>query len=214
MIASAERHRLFWFVLAIAYFIGGYFLCVWLVGDRVVDILPIFSWEQHIPLIPEAVFGYMLIYPTMILAYFKTDEHATYYRLVRHMFILLSCHYVLFLLLPMTMERPILATEGNLALEILRIFYEIDPPHNLFPSIHVSLPLLASLGIWRYRPIWGMIFMIVTIIVIGSVLLIKQHYAVDVLGAIALVLVVLSFPRRRKFRSVNLDPRLRGDDNR
>lgn len=71
---------------------------------------------------------------------------------------------------------------------VLRMLHAIDPPTNLFPSLHVSLCALAAFSMAeatpRARPAWLACLALVAV----STCTLKQHVLADVLGGLALAL--------------------------
>ena len=73
---------------------------------------------------------------------------------------------------------------------LLRLLHFLDPPLNLFPSLHLALSVLAALSAWYARsPLRGLALVWVAAIA-ASVCTTKQHYAVDALAGVALALLV------------------------
>ena len=73
---------------------------------------------------------------------------------------------------------------------LTQIVYDLDPPDNLFPSIHCMeswVVLRASFRCRRLRrPVfWRVTFLLGTLAVFLSTLLVKQHVLMDVVGGVA-----------------------------
>jgi membrane-associated phospholipid phosphatase len=71
--------------------------------------------------------------------------------------------------------------------------HAIDPPSNLFPSLHVSLATLAALLIWKAAPRWGLLVATFATIISISVCAVKQHVVFDVVAGLALAAVTYTF---------------------
>lgn len=109
---------------------------------------------------------------------------------------------IIFFALPTTMERGVIAG-GDIFSRLVAWLYSIDTPTNLFPSIHC----LESYLLWRTLPLvkgapkWYRILTpFVTLLVFASVLLVKQHVFLDVLGGIAVVeigLILMKYIQKR-----------------
>lgn len=175
------------FLLCILYFVAGYFLCGWLVSTRIPIVLPLFAWERALPFVPEAIWGYLLPYPVMLATYWVLDDFPIYRRFAWRYVTMLSIHLICYLLLPATIDRPPVTPHSDLSVFATALYYAVDPPRNLFPSFHVALPLLCTLCTWPHRRILGTLFFCATLVVAAAVLLVKQHYAIDVLGALGTV---------------------------
>jgi membrane-associated phospholipid phosphatase len=68
--------------------------------------------------------------------------------------------------------------------------YSLDPPDNLFPSLHISLTALAALAVWKADRRYGAILFAGLVLVAISVCTTKQHFIVDVLGGLVVAGVV------------------------
>jgi membrane-associated phospholipid phosphatase len=68
----------------------------------------------------------------------------------------------------------------------IRALQNIDPPVNLFPSLHVSLSALAAWSIAEATPRWRQTWRLALTLVAMSVVTAKQHTLLDVAGGLAL----------------------------
>ena len=94
---------------------------------------------------------------------------------------------IIFLLIPTTMVRPEV-TGTDIFSYFVRLLYTIDLPVTLLPSFHCleSYLLLRTLPLLKKAPKWyKMLTPIVSSLVIFSILLVKQHLIVDIIGAVA-----------------------------
>ena len=84
--------------------------------------------------------------------------------------------------------RPDLATVEThpFLLWGLRLNYALDPPVNLFPSLHLAGATLASLAVGKARASYGRIAGILVVPIALSVCAVKQHYWIDAAAGIAL----------------------------
>lgn len=90
---------------------------------------------------------------------------------------------VFFVLLPTTNVRPEVVGDG-VGETLMRFVYMMDPPTNLFPSIHCLVSWLCFIGIKKRKdiPVWYRAFSCVfAILVFAATLFTKQHYIVDVI---------------------------------
>ena len=93
---------------------------------------------------------------------------------------------MIFFALPTTMDRGIV-NDTNVFGVMVGLLYITGTPDNLFPSIHCleSYLLLRTVPLLKNAPVWyKRITPLVTLLVFASVLLVKQHVVLDVLGAI------------------------------
>ena len=91
-----------------------------------------------------------------------------------------------FIILPTTNIRP--SVPGNdLFSWLVRFIYQMDPPTNLFPSIHCLVSWFCFIGIRKSKkiPLWYKVFScIFAILVCVSTQLTKQHYLIDIAGGV------------------------------
>lgn len=175
--------KLHYAAAAFCYFLSSYYLTSWLVADRVAAWQPALALDRTLPFIPTAIYGYLLVFAILLLFYALAD--AAHMRRGAYLHAgLLSLHLLCFIAIPITIARPELAAGGSFTHELTRWYFLIDPPRNLFPSLHVSQPLLVSLLLWRSHRRWSLASFVGTAIIAISVVLVKQHYIMDVVAAV------------------------------
>ena len=94
---------------------------------------------------------------------------------------------IFFLLIPTTMARPEVTGTDIFSLLVNGLYF-LDTPDNLCPSFHCleSYLLLRTLPLLKKAPRWyKKLTPIVSPLVIISILLVKQHLVVDIIGGIA-----------------------------
>lgn len=97
-----------------------------------------------------------------------------------------------FLLLPTTNVRPAIVGDDIFA-DLMRLLYRLDPPANLFPSIHCLVSWLGYIGIRGQKklPLWYRGFsLIFALAICASTQFTKQHYLIDAVTGIALAEIV------------------------
>ena len=74
----------------------------------------------------------------------------------------------------------------------LRTLHALDPPTNLFPSLHVGLAVVATLALVDEHPRcrWGAVLLLA--VIVASVCLAKQHTLLDVAGGLLTGLVAFA----------------------
>lgn len=99
---------------------------------------------------------------------------------------LLIIHTIIFWLYPTEYPRPY--NPATLALPwsfVYGLMVSIDQPHNCFPSLHVAIPLLVGLVVWRdICRRRGAILIVWALVVAVSIVTTKQHTTGDALGGI------------------------------
>lgn len=176
--------KLHYAAAAVCYFLSGYYIISWLVADRVLAWQPALTLDHTLPFLPAAIYGYLLVFAILLLFCVLAD--AAHMRRGAYLHAgLVTLHLLCFLILPITIARPELAAGGSFTHELTRWYFLIDPPRNLFPSLHVSQPLLVALLLWRPHRRWACASFVGTAIIAISVVLVKQHYIMDVVAAVA-----------------------------
>ena len=86
--------------------------------------------------------------------------------------------------------RPDLSASSGVMNFLSHLYFLIDQPTNCFPSLHVAYPTAATWAIWKSAPRWRLPFIVMTLIVAVSVVLVKQHYILDaVVGCLSALLI-------------------------
>lgn len=107
----------------------------------------------------------------------------------------------IFLIFPTAMARPEITGSGFFD-DLTRLIYACDSPDNLFPSLHCYDSWLCLRCVCRMKNAPGWFKWangIFSVLVFASVVLVKQHLLVDILGGIALGEAALAV--RRLFRA-------------
>jgi membrane-associated phospholipid phosphatase len=68
--------------------------------------------------------------------------------------------------------------------------YSLDPPYNLFPSLHISITALAAIAVWKANRRYGAALFVCLALVAVSVCTTKQHFLIDALGGLLLAALV------------------------
>lgn len=170
------------------------FTTTWHHYDLTLDI------DNHIPFIKEFILVYIILaYIQWTYGYFLVlrEEKRICFRIcIADIVAKLLC-LVFFLIIPTTMTRAHV-TGNDFFSRCMVLMYSIDPPDNLFPSIHCleSYLLMRVLPLMKKAPTW---YRLATppasILVMISTLLVKQHVIVDIIGAIIVVEVGLLVSR-------------------
>jgi membrane-associated phospholipid phosphatase len=108
--------------------------------------------------------------------------------------------YVCFLAYPTVAQRPDEVPGDGFAAWSLRILYDVDPPYNCFPSLHVAYSFVAALACSRVHRGVGVVATMWAALIGVSTLYTKQHYVVDVIAgalsaSVAYLLFLRTYPR-------------------
>lgn len=145
--------------------------------------------DRAVPLLPAWTSVYLVCYVFWIVNYIliakQGKEHCMRF-VTGEMMSRVVCG-VFYLLIPTTNIRPELST--GIWNDALGWVYQMDPATNLFPSIHCLVSWFCFIGIRGMKgiPKWYRVFSCVfAILVFASTQFTKQHYIVDVIGAVVI----------------------------
>ncbi|MBR9977514.1 MAG: phosphatase PAP2 family protein [Bacteroidetes bacterium] len=177
-------------VVCYAVWVPLYFLTGWIGTQRGAAFDPALQVDQLWPFVPEAVFVYLLAY-IIVVALFFIRRSAAFLDYAYLNFIIMNLlAFFMFALLPAA--GPSRSDLPGEVPAILAFMFELDVQWNAFPSLHVANPVLITLLSFRERGVdrvsIGLLAIAVAISV--STLLVRQHYLLDVIGGIALAVVV------------------------
>lgn len=180
---SFKNYKRLWSAIALAYFCTGYLVCNWIGSGRGRYFDVELPFESGLPFAPLSVLGYPITYFCMLGIYFIVTDKNLFTKFLKAFFALTTLHYILFILLPVQMTlRPDITQESGMIYKVVGFFYRLDLPFNCFPSLHIAYTLLGMLLLWNYRRNWAYLYLLALIVVSVSVVLVKQHYVLDVIG--------------------------------
>ena len=158
----------------------------WLAAQRMERYQFYFDWEPAIPLVPEFIYIYlsMSLFVILPLGYLQPWQLRRW--ALSFMWMTFVAGFI-FILLPTELATSRLA-ELPESQPLFALLYTLDLPHNLFPSLHVAyttLTLLIIIGS-RYRDAWVGPIAGWWLLMQISVLLVHQHYLLDIAGGLVL----------------------------
>jgi membrane-associated phospholipid phosphatase len=149
---------------------------IWL--DRALPLVP--AWA----LVYGALYLFLIVLPVFVV---REQEH------IRRTFLaylaVWTTAYVVFLAYPTVAPRPDKVIGSGFANWALRLLYDMDPPYNCFPSLHVAHSFVSALTCYAVHRRVGIFATIAASLVALSTLLTKQHYFLDVVAGIALACI-------------------------
>lgn len=153
---------------------------------------PVIGLDAMIPLAPvwSLIYGalYLFLIVLPVVAIWNEDLIR---RTVRAYLSIWLTAYAVFLLYPTVAPRP----DGDIVPGTgfgawgLRLLYDMDPPVNCFPSLHVAHSFVGAFAVWRMHRRLGVIAIGCAASVGLSTLFTKQHYVLDVIGGFVLAYV-------------------------
>ena len=96
--------------------------------------------------------------------------------------------FILFLLIPTSIERPKELGEGFFGF-LAALAYGADTPYNLFPSFHCFTSWLCFVGVRGVKglsPLFKAFTLFAALLVFASTMLVKQHFFVDFIPSVLL----------------------------
>jgi membrane-associated phospholipid phosphatase len=148
------------------------------------------SLDERIPFIPSSVWVYLSIFPMALSPLFVVRCLRLFRRTAIAYAVVIAISLVSFAAFPVTSARlrvvqPALDVSRP-SLWAISVVYCLDPPYNLFPSLHLSIAALAAFSVWKVSKLYGMALFVSLGFVAVSVCTVKQHCIVDVFGGLAL----------------------------
>lgn len=184
-----------WFVILVAYFIFGYITLGHLNMHRIHYFDVSLPFESKIPFMPFFIIGYSSVYLALILAYTLIDDYMIFKRAMFLFMTISTIHFLFFWFMPVKMVRPDMTAASGIMSILTKYYYLIDNPTNCFPSLHVAYPLTGTVILWNYKRMWAYLMLFMTVFIAVSVVFVKQHYIMDVVGAAVVLFIVLMFER-------------------
>lgn len=159
--------------------------------------------DDLIPFNEVFIIPYMLwfAYIFVTVAYFFLHSVPDFYRCCAFLFIGMTICLIIYTVFPNGDNiRVNLKTLGrsNIFTMLVGRLYRIDTPTNIFPSIHVFNSIGAYIAIHKSQELrkkkWvDPTALLLTILISISTVFLKQHSTADVMGAIALSIVMYGF---------------------
>lgn len=148
--------------------------------------------DDRIPLVPAAIYLYTVIYTAFALPLFVIRSPGLFRRVAAAYALVIFACLVVFAAFPVSADGlrgdPALLDTNDFASWGLRLTYFLDPPVNLFPSLHLAIATLAGLSVYTARPAWGGVALAGVALVAFAVCATKQHFAVDAVAGLGMAL--------------------------
>ncbi len=193
----------------VTFFIAGYFG----VG---LDVDPVKArdlgtpLDRRIPFIAASVWVYLWVFPASLLPLFVVRCPRLFRRTLLAYGLAIAASLVVFVAFPVT---SIALRADPAELDVTRVspwavalLYRLDPPVNLFPSLHLSIAALAALAAWKARRSYGAPAFVGVALIAVSICTVKQHFLLDGLGGAVLAAVVYAFVLRPYAPQPGTDP--------
>lgn len=161
--------------------------------------------DASIPFIPEWMLGYVFAFPVWIVGFILVarEERKICYEIFTAEVLAKLMVLVVFLIYPTMMINPeyVYAKQigGGFVGWLCHVVYGFDAPDHLFPSIHCLenwLLFRAAFKMKKVNNAYRVFLFIAALIVFASVLLVKQHVIIDIIGAIVVVEIALFLAKK------------------
>jgi hypothetical protein len=147
--------------------------------------IPFLPWSEHL---------YAWLYTAAFYPVFCVRDQGLFRRVGLAYLVLIASALAMFVALPVTS----LALRGDVShLDPrsftnwgIRLNYFLDPPYNLFPSLHLAVAIIAALSAGTARAKWGWLALPLVVAVGAAICTTKQHFVLDGVAAVALALAV------------------------
>jgi len=162
----------------------------WLNNNRSHYFQLYFQWEFAIPFIPAMILAYFSLQLLFLLPLLHCHRNGLLL-LAKRMAVAIPVAGIIFLLLPTQLGFARQATTSVFT-PFYDLLYTLDRPHNLFPSLHVTLSTLVITALLRQlNAILLWLYIAWLLLLYLSVLLVHQHHVLDIAGGILLAMLVV-----------------------
>lgn len=158
--------------------------------------LPLLPIDEKMPFVPASFLIYMSDYFIFVFVILLHRTRNEFHHLSRMCFVTLVICGMFFIFYPTTYPRPEYPQVANAIVQFaMDTVRQLDSPRNCFPSMHVALTGVATYSVRnRSKPLFFFV-LIWTLLVYVSTLTTKQHYIMDVVGGVGVLIVVAFLDR-------------------
>lgn len=171
-----------------------FFLTKWSVNS--IHLINNSSIDSFIPFSPYFIYfyvsWYILLFLIPFIAYFKNKKVLNEYIILSiTTCILVGLTYIIY---PTTIIRANFSI-NNISSYLVNLMYKIDTPvRNCFPSAHCIYSFIFIICLFKIKninKIFRYFLIFISIMIIPTTLLIKQHVFIDVVGAIIYIVFII-----------------------
>lgn len=175
-------------VTTIGYFLGGYLILGATTPEAPATLRTAF--DDAVPFLPWTVLIYSAVYTAAFYPLFVVRCPRLFRRVAVAYALVLTVAFVTFAVFPVTaigLRPDLTGLDETVFWNFgMRMTYEVDPPTNLFPSLHLGMAWIASLGAWKARRLYGLFGFAGSIAIGISTWTVKQHWVADSVYAVVL----------------------------
>jgi membrane-associated phospholipid phosphatase len=159
--------------------------------------LTIQAFDNLVPIVTPFIVFYILSYPWWYLSplIVALTNKQRFFNWILSLIICYVICFIIYIVWPTTITRPII-DNNNIFDWLTNFIYLNDSPErpiNLFPSFHCLISWFCYIGVRKQKniPLWYRLgALIFAILICFSTQFIKQHYIIDLIGAIFLAELV------------------------
>ncbi len=181
--------RCLWVALLLAAFFGGYYAVALHVDPARAHSLAT-PLDAAVPFVPASVYAYAWVYPAVLLPAVIVRSRPLFRRVALAYALAIGAGLACFAAFPVAADGLRPSLEGldprRFSTWGVRTVYALDPPVNLFPSLHLALALLAALCTREADRRLGNAALLALAPVAVSVVTVKQHFVVDAVAGVLL----------------------------
>lgn len=146
--------------------------------------------DTSIPFVPAMIWIYLWIFPAVLSPLFVVDCRRLFRRTATAYAVVMLLSFVCFWAYPVTSIHLRAGAEAlahqSPTTWAVRTVYALDPPFNLWPSLHVSLVTVAAFSTWKLARGYGVWMFAGVFLLALSVCTVKQHFVYDALSGLVL----------------------------
>lgn len=173
------------------------------------SLLPLTWIDRNVSFLPWTFLIYTSDYLLIFLSILIINEESYFLRFSRMMFATLVICGFFFLAFPTTYPRPAYPISNQWMVQAaMDLVYVADTPNNCFPSMHVALTSVSAWSLRGCAPKYFKVFVIWALAIILSTLTTKQHYFVDILGGLGVLVGVVALEEKFFFHYLRDFPKI------
>ena len=136
------------------------------------------------------------------LLYFMLYDIDSFRKLSIFIMITQAVAMAVYILYPSRQDlRPLLFERNNILTQLMALIYAFDTNTGVFPSLHVAYSLGIASVWWKKKDtavLWRIFVVLLAVVISIATTFVKQHSALDVLGAVPVALLAEYLIYRRK----------------
>jgi membrane-associated phospholipid phosphatase len=209
VLTPARRERVALATLTTVFFAATYFGVGWTVNaSRARTLLT--ALDARIPFIAGSIWIYLALFPAAFLPLFVVRCPRLFRRTIAAYLFAVAVSVAIFASLPVTSAGlrvdPDSLDTSHFAPWAVSLLYRVDPPYNLFPSLHLSIAVLAGLSAGKASRRVGAAVLFATAFIAASICTVKQHFLLDAVGGVLVAAAAYAIALKKYEPREGVDP--------